>query len=207
MNSKHAEHGIVDELLPWYLNGSLDEYETQRVVLHLAACAQCRNALSFLEALDTDLVAIDTCEDDHRLPEDLRRQLSKPRRWAWPAALAASVVLAFGLGMNSSFVGTGKVVEPAYRTATSSAASKQDDVAIVDIRFAENASVDDLGGVLRRFDNVVLTGPRTGNWYRLEIPMGSTLTSRNLLQELEATRGIVDVQSVTTPARSGGGAR
>lgn len=204
MNAKHDEHEFVDALLPWHLNGSLEENDMQRVMLHLAACAQCRDALSFLESLDTDLAALDIGEHDHHLPDDLRRQLSRPRRWAWPAALAASVVLAFGLGMNSV---NNQASEPAYRTATSSTASRQGNVAVVDIRFAENASVDDLGDVLRRFDNVVLTGPRTGNWYRLEIPMDATLTPQDLLQELEATHGIINVQSVTALAGTETGAR
>lgn len=196
MNTKHDEHEFVDALLPWYLNGSLEENDLQRVVLHLAACTQCRSALSFLESLDTDLATLYDCEEhNHRLPDDLHRQLSRPRRWAWPAALAASVVLAFGLGMNSV---NNQLNEPAYRTATSSAASSHDAVAIVDIRFAEDASVDDLGRVLQRFDNVVLTGPREGNWYRLEIPIDSTRAGKNLQQQLATTRGIVDVQPVAT---------
>ena len=39
------EHEDISALLPWYINGSIDEPERQRVDAHLALCAGCRDDL------------------------------------------------------------------------------------------------------------------------------------------------------------------
>ena len=35
-------HQTIVELIPWYVNGTLNEVETDRVSAHLAGCATCR---------------------------------------------------------------------------------------------------------------------------------------------------------------------
>ena len=40
--SAAREHQDISALLPWYVNGSLDEGERQRVDAHLIECAGCR---------------------------------------------------------------------------------------------------------------------------------------------------------------------
>jgi anti-sigma factor RsiW len=45
------------ELLPWYLNGSLDEVERENVRLHLGECLVCTRELRRLEQLDAAVAA------------------------------------------------------------------------------------------------------------------------------------------------------
>lgn len=45
---RDAEHAAVDELLPWYVNRTLDPAELARVVRHLEVCEDCRENVSLL---------------------------------------------------------------------------------------------------------------------------------------------------------------
>src|SRR5258705_10827702 len=40
------EHQDISALLPWYVNGSIDERDRQRLDAHLALCAGCRDELA-----------------------------------------------------------------------------------------------------------------------------------------------------------------
>jgi len=46
------DHDVVIELLPWYVNGTLNSAEQARVDRHLGACSECRQALLFYRQLD-----------------------------------------------------------------------------------------------------------------------------------------------------------
>lgn len=48
------EHTAVDELLPWYVNDTLDAAERARVDMHVRDCARCRENAEFL----TDVQAV-----------------------------------------------------------------------------------------------------------------------------------------------------
>lgn len=48
-----AAHQKVTELLPWYINGTLDSTERQEVEAHLAVCAACRDELARCRDLAT----------------------------------------------------------------------------------------------------------------------------------------------------------
>ncbi|MEM9558002.1 MAG: zf-HC2 domain-containing protein [Acidobacteriota bacterium] len=58
----------VQDLLPWFANGSLDEEERRQVETHLAGCAACRSTLA-------DIVALGHAASQH-LPIDLLLDLA-----------------------------------------------------------------------------------------------------------------------------------
>ncbi len=53
------EHASMTELLPWYVNGTLDDPERARMEMHLRACPLCRADLN-LERQVHDLLAAET---------------------------------------------------------------------------------------------------------------------------------------------------
>jgi hypothetical protein len=61
-------HPDASELLPWHLNGTLDDSERGDVSAHLAECADCRRDLERLEALRKELLH---SQDDVPLPAPL----------------------------------------------------------------------------------------------------------------------------------------
>lgn len=48
-------HRQTHELLPWFLNGTLDESETAQVKAHLAQCAECREELAFEQRIGAEM--------------------------------------------------------------------------------------------------------------------------------------------------------
>lgn len=97
----------VSDLLPFYVNQTLDLAERQRVAAHLQTCATCREELAFW-TLTADVVA-EACHEAEPVTAQpaVRRSHSLRRAWSlvsaqallvrWQVGLASAVVLLFGL--------------------------------------------------------------------------------------------------------------
>lgn len=51
------EHREIDLLLPWYVNGSLDGPERERVRLHVQECYFCQQELPLLRLIQTEVAS------------------------------------------------------------------------------------------------------------------------------------------------------
>ncbi len=51
--SLNFDHHDIDLLLPWYVNGTLDSVEQDRVANHVAVCAICRDSVSLLTGVQS----------------------------------------------------------------------------------------------------------------------------------------------------------
>ncbi len=60
--SNYSSHDDVWLLLPWYVNGSLDEYEHPLVENHLKVCVTCRGEAENLKKLSTELAYSETMD-------------------------------------------------------------------------------------------------------------------------------------------------
>lgn len=112
MNVPHessAEHDAVWNLLPWYLNGTLDEAEATRVREHIARCLACRDEAGEQEVIRANIADADSRPErapaafsmlmdriDTTSEEDLagRDEAATTARATWPAALRLAAVLA-----------------------------------------------------------------------------------------------------------------
>lgn len=56
INASFSIHLKTGMLLPWYVNGTLDSYESLLVKNHLAHCEKCREELEFLQHLSTAVI-------------------------------------------------------------------------------------------------------------------------------------------------------
>jgi len=70
------EHREIDLLLPWYVNGSLDEPERDRVRLHVQECHLCQQELPFLKLIQTE-VASEREREPEPAPGGLKQILTK----------------------------------------------------------------------------------------------------------------------------------
>lgn len=187
------QHREVMELLPWYVNGTLDGTEFARVDAHLHECVACRRE----------------CEEQRRLAAAVRLDVAPPamvrgferlsaqidaataaapvstwRTWLRPAVLvplmaaqfAAIVVLVLLLRPEA----------PAYRTLSTAPieATSRDAVVVV-----FDASVTPMGmaNLLRELDARVVGGPNARGAYTLEPRPG---TQAATLERLRAYPGV-----------------
>ena len=153
----------VEPLLPLVADGALDAKGDPDLFDHLAVCPACQDALA-----THDLVTLAL----ERKPSAPKR---RPIRWVWPAALAASVLVAlFSAGMLSSSAPTEPVVAAGTQVVqptdlpttsavakTSAPAGKSNENPVIDVDVA--AVPSPIPGrtmyLVRRGDQVVLVDP------------------------------------------------
>jgi anti-sigma factor RsiW len=183
-----SAHRRVDELLPWFVNGTLDGDDSAAVEQHVRECARCRREVDLLKQLQA-VCAIDEPSPDatpsyRRLQQriDGRRGLSslairlrglvRPwqraptwTRWAIAAEFAGIVMLAAWVTLPSG--------ESAglYRTLGTSAAhaARGGTLAVI---FAPEATESELRRIVQSAGARVVDGPTESNAYVLEVPAG-----------------------------------
>ncbi|HVN34111.1 MAG TPA: zf-HC2 domain-containing protein [Casimicrobiaceae bacterium] len=69
---KGSEHAAADALLPFYVNGTLEGDELDRIKEHLGACEQCRREVDWLREVFAACEAIAPIPDTSPLPESVR---------------------------------------------------------------------------------------------------------------------------------------
>jgi anti-sigma factor RsiW len=168
------EHQQTALLMPWYVNGTLNEQEMASVESHLAGCTACR------AALDADVAearALHAGNDEARVAalvagrerafESLRAQLhsgAPHRRPAVPArwvpALAALLVI--GAVLPAAWLMPGPTI---YHLRTSTVASESP---VLQVVFREGTSTEDID-LLIRTSGTLLGPPTSGGVYRIAL--------------------------------------
>jgi len=83
-----SAHSETERLLPWYVNGTLDDDEQARVQDHLVACGKCRRELEFLRTLESVCIDPSPTPDPTVAFSRLRDRLQTPRARPTPSLLA-----------------------------------------------------------------------------------------------------------------------
>ncbi len=138
-----SEHDSVQQLLPWYVNGTLPPGEAARVDAHLADCDECREELAFERKLARGVAMLPVHVEDgwqamtHRLADEqrgnvvsgrfglLRRRV--PMGWAVGGSLAASIALAVAV----TSLQTGPASGPTYHALGSPGAAAEGQVVVL----------------------------------------------------------------------------
>ena len=117
----------------------------------------------------------------------LGRQLAGPPRWAVAAALIAIVV-------QSALLGALVIERPegGYQTASGSSGSLPDGTLVL-ARFADGATLAELGAQLAALDIAIVDGPKGGGLFTLRVgPQGMTAVERDgKIAALRAENGLV----------------
>lgn len=170
MNDHHA----VTQLIPWYVNGSLNEAEMATVEAHLEACADCRRAVR------TDVAEarqLHTGLDDARIDaltarrgrefDILRGRLNRaaPRRRPgapnrWVPAIAALLVI--GAVLPAVWLAPAPAV---YQLRTSQAPGE---APVLQLVFRDGTSSEDID-LLIRTSGTLIGRPSTGGVYRVAL--------------------------------------
>lgn len=159
----------ISELLPFYVNETLDQGERQLVERALASDPRLRAELAVLEHVRTAIKSDDLGAGPGELGlARLKRDLSRPTPTWW--LRAAAIAAAFGLGAVLSAVTTS-------RLSRGSDVYSQAGVPVVGdqlvVAFRPTATADQIAGLLLSQDLTIADGPSAIGLYRLSIPEGA----------------------------------
>jgi hypothetical protein len=188
---KGSEHTAVDALLPFYVNGTLQGGELDRVTQHLATCEQCRREVDWLR----DVFA--ACEEIAPLPETPLADAGRvpalaggnfasagraaPRGWRgrvaagwaatrpWARMLMAAQLAA--LAVLGTMLASQTGDEAPYRTlgARVSATPSGDAIAVM---FDPTITEGEIRRLLQSAGARIVDGPTATSAFVLEVPAG-----------------------------------
>ncbi len=163
----NTEHQRAEKLLPWFVNGTLDENELDFVNGHLTRCTDCRRAV----AIEIDLArmisapaetpALDFESLRGRL-RGARRRRRRVRGWLTGVAVAASFLIA------SSLLLMIPLQKPEYEGLTSPA--NVESGLVVQVVFAPQTTERELRTLLLEGGGEVVEGPSPRGVYRVSLP-------------------------------------
>lgn len=165
-------HEMAAELLPWFVNESLDPEERDAVAEHASSCVMCRRELDELQVLHKSVAAIGAAAD---LPEpDMRRinaridaQLRSEQREnalaaAWRKFSSNRLRLAFAVQTAALIVIVGVLLlprEPDPVFATLTATEPLPTGHFVRVVFDPTVADDEVSGLLSATGLTVFSGP------------------------------------------------
>lgn len=204
-----AEHKVVDVLLPWFVNGTLEGEELELVQRHLAECPRCRHEVEWLRELHAACIAGESIPGGSTAFRDLRRRLeqrrggslaiarlrrawTRTRSWSrWAIAAQFLVIVALGaLLYASNDGGPGQ-----YRTLGAGNAATPGAASLV-VVFDPSTPEGEVERILRATGARIVDGPTQANAYLLAVRPGQT---DRAAQALKAEPAAVLVEPLRAP--------
>lgn len=184
----------IAELLPWYVNDTLDEAERDLVHEHINTCEDCRDNVELLSqvqrAVRTEspapLVPAPRTEDLLAALDGAGRSHLPDNRWRWLAA--ASVIALIGVASILVIQRDDGVESPVrFETATSAPAVATINY-VVELQFADGVDEQERMAVFGALEASETVRPSDNGAYRVTLPLGSlSLTDlENFVQDIEA---------------------
>jgi len=204
-------HKVVDALLPWYVNGTLEGDELEYVQRHLKECSQCLKEAEWLRELYAACIAAESMPGASGALGKLRRALEaappkKPRfsgraRRAWRSgnawarwSVAASLVL--GVILAASYL-RGTDAPALYRTLGASTSTSHASGSLI-VVFDPATAEADLRRILRLAGARLVDGPTQSNAYVLDVPAARR---EEAMRALRAERAVVFVERLGPEGR------
>jgi len=164
------------DLLPWYVNGALDEVEHQQVETHITHCTSCRHEIAELERLRTRVKNIGVQGQSPgelglaRLKRRIQSETSKiesssPRRWLMPVLAAAAVIIVAQAGLMLNMNATHR-----QNMQLMSAPAAGD----IQIRFVADARAEQVDALLQSIHGQIVAGPGALGVYHIRINAGAS---------------------------------
>jgi hypothetical protein len=177
------EHEEISALLPWYVNGTIAEFDRRRVELHLRACSTCREDLEqerrvyqqmaaeigveymprpSLKRLQAKLDSLDA----PTLPADPPVERSNRRTVrGLLAASIAGIAIVLSLSAINRWMPFRPTLQPDYYTVTTTAARPSDEV--IRAVFSPTVTLIELQGILDEAQLRIISGPTEAGVYSL----------------------------------------
>lgn len=195
MPSGENENDRIEELLPFFVNGTLDADEHDMVVKALEQDAELGQQVEILrlirsqmqdsvpELLGNELGLVRLMHEIDAAPKPVAANSGKPPLFRLPnfstGLVAASIALAFGAGT------TFNTSDSVYVQASSSAT--------LTVKFQAEVSQQQMSEMLLAQNLIIVDGPSTGGFYRLEmLDQGDFLAVVEVLRGKNAVFAFVD---------------
>jgi Putative zinc-finger len=189
-------HAEVEQLLPWYLNGTLAAAEHARVRQHVEHCSDCTAQLAGLRRLreiaqHPDATPIVPAPRVDRVFAAIDRD-TKRTRWLQRAKLIASAAGIAVIAIAVAWMTLPAKLAPArFETLTSEPAAGMSSF-VLEIEFEPGLSRDDKLRALGELDTVQIDADETRNRYRITMNLPASS-----VQELDAhTQRIRDLAGI-----------
>ena len=163
----------IEELLPFYLNGSLSGDEHARVEAALKADEGLRQQLEFLSAISG---AVQSDGPASAAPGDLglarlRRDIGRqqPRRSALRSVSALAAAFILGVGVMALWPSLDRGPEDAIYEQAGGPVAKG---ALI-VAFRPGATAEQISTLLLSVDGVIVDGPSAIGLYRVDLPEGA----------------------------------
>lgn len=181
-------HAQADRLLPWWINGTLNDDERAQVEQHLSECAQCRHEAQWLRRLQDAYASDDVpIEDPALAARRLRRRLAAQtarsnaperqpwwrREWRFGWLAVAQAVLIVALG--------GALIHQRSVTYHTLGATLPTHPMLV-VMFDPHTSEAQLRDVLHATGARIVGGPTETGAYLITVPQGQLASARTQLQ-------------------------
>lgn len=185
-----SEHDSVQKLLPWFVNGTLEPKEKERVETHLDECTECRDDLAFERTLARDVASLHLDADSGW--QIVRQRIESPRHpalsparfarrqvpmgWAVAGSLAASLSVA-------AVMTTLKPSPPPDQTFHTLGASLPAADGQVVVLFRPDTTQDEMRVILAAQGARIADGPTSAGAYILHVERGSPATAVTNLRQ------------------------
>jgi anti-sigma factor RsiW len=207
-----SAHTEAQRLLPWFVNGTLEDEELARIEQHLGECADCRREADGLRQLQTaftdTMPSTDTTQSFLRLRRRIEASRVRPlprltsirrtwtstppwMRWAIAAQSAAIVVLGSLLFVDDRPTASYRTLGDAAAPDQGLASTSPDKLVVV---FDPQISEAQMRRLLRASGARIIDGPTDTGAYVLVVPARRAATVREALQ---AAPGVTLVERLT----------
>lgn len=219
-NRAYTTHDSAALLLPWYVNGSLDDEQRKMVDSHIAVCLTCRSEFNaqrriaqIVQSRDTASVETDTgFAQLRRRIQPERRTLIKRLRdwrhsklpaptWAWASgvAVAASVFMALPLLHGL----TGPATLPGeFRTLSADNGHLGFEANNLRLVFSDGLADETRQAILRMVNPVAVTAPSSRGVLTVQVAEGELASALALLRDRKEVLLAEPVFSATTTTGS-----
>lgn len=214
-----SEHHEVSSLIPWYVNDTLDANERQRVNVHVAVCAVCREDLAAQNRIFESMVAqpalhympvaslkrlqarLDVAQAQFAPPQAPPREPVRREPWrGWMAASVGALAIAIGVLAAGRWVQfEARTKEPKYQTVTSSTPRPQGEV--IRAVFSPTITLVELQQILDEAQLKIVSGPTEAGVYSLA--SNSSQTVRSSLEQLRRHSAVRFAEGILREPESG----
>ena len=161
-----------DELLAFYINGTLNSFEKHEVKRHIENCAHCRLELELLQTMQ------DVCKSEqnnpfnsdfawHRLQRDIKKSskhnanyANKSKRPWWQPGLATAAAIL--IAIQGLYIFQLKTNPDVYTQA-----GLKSSAAVIQIKLNPEATLKQLDAALNHIEAEIISGPAASGLYRI----------------------------------------